>query len=192
MIINNPSLQKEYFPNLILVSGTGRNVGKTTFACSVINHLAKSYNVSAIKISPHKHTISNGSNVLKQISNYRIVEEQDYHTPKDTSRMLRAGARKVYYIQSGDDSLKYVLKDLNEISDRSSPVVCESGALSSVLIPGLFFVISYTGIFQCKQSILNCERKVGKWITINGKSFNTTSRLINFYRNNSLFTFDKV
>ncbi|MBC8488308.1 MAG: hypothetical protein H8D45_19965 [Bacteroidetes bacterium] len=147
MIINRPTLQKEYFPNLILVSGTGRNVGKTTFVCSVINHLSKSCNVAAIKISPHKHTISNNSIILKQFSDYRIVEEQDYNTPKDTSRMLRAGAKKVYYIQSGDGSLGYVLKDIHEISDRNSFIVCESGALRSVLIPGLFFVVSHSGIF---------------------------------------------
>ena len=41
-------------PNLIIVSGTGQNVGKTTFVQSVINKFS-SQNITAIKISPHKH-----------------------------------------------------------------------------------------------------------------------------------------
>lgn len=192
MILDKVSLQKEYFPDLILVSGTGRNVGKTTFACSLISYLARIGNVTAIKISPHKHTISNDSIIFKQYSDYLIIEEKDFHTSKDTSRMLRAGAEKVYYIQSGDESLQYVLKDLHEISDRNSPIVCESGALSSVLIPGLFFIKSHSGILRCTQSALGCEDKVGKWISINGNLHNTKSKLIDFHRNNSHCRFDKV
>jgi hypothetical protein len=92
---------KSRFKDLLLVTGSGRNVGKTTFICSVIagNPLQK---MAAIKITPHFHDPGEGLIPIVENNNFRIFEETNIHSDKDTSRYLQAGARKSYYIQTND------------------------------------------------------------------------------------------
>ncbi len=48
-------MAKINFNNVILISGSGRNCGKTTVACHIISQLAKMGQVTGLKISPHFH-----------------------------------------------------------------------------------------------------------------------------------------
>ena len=45
------------FPNMLIVRGTGRNVGKTLSACNIIKQLAEKHNPVGVKISPHFHSL---------------------------------------------------------------------------------------------------------------------------------------
>ncbi len=45
-------------PNILLIAGTGRNVGKTLLACEIIQQLSKTMAVTAIKTSSHEHPLS--------------------------------------------------------------------------------------------------------------------------------------
>ncbi len=90
------------FPNLLLIAGTGRNSGKTTFACSTIKKVSEIIKVTALKISPHFHGGTESLKMLVGNENFNLYEETSATSDKDSSKMLQAGAVKVYYIETSD------------------------------------------------------------------------------------------
>jgi Ni2+-binding GTPase involved in maturation of urease and hydrogenase len=139
-----PKEDKIRAPGLLLVSGTGRNSGKTTLVCKLIERHHSQYNITAIKISPHIHLPNPSDEAILLEENYAIFRETDPNTGKDSSAMLNAGAREVYYIQAND---KYILKAyerLMTISSSDDLFICESGGLREHVEPDLFLIIHNT------------------------------------------------
>lgn len=128
------------FKDLLLVSGSGRNVGKTTFICEVIasNPLLK---LAAIKITPHFHDPDDGLMPIVVNSNFRIFEETNHFSDKDTSRYLQAGAKKSYFIQTTDSFLKESFQLTSVLLDPDQPFLVESAKLRHILVPELFIFI---------------------------------------------------
>lgn len=126
--------------DLLLVTGSGRNVGKTTFICQVIAHqpLKK---FGAIKISPHFHEPTNGLIPILETSEFRIFEETNRDSDKDTSRYLKSGAVKSYYIQTNDSGLKEAFNLTSVLLDPDLPFLVESARLGQILRPELFIFI---------------------------------------------------
>lgn len=127
---------------LILVGGTGRNVGKTEFVCRLIQQTAELYNVYALKVSaifPDEEVFHGHHGGLLQ--SQRLFEETRFDTPKDTSRMLRAGAKRVFYLQSDDEFIESgYLEFCNQVPEGSI-VICESNSLGYHVKPGLHIII---------------------------------------------------
>lgn len=119
--------------NLILVSGSGRNCGKTTLACSLIKIFSETGKVTGIKTTPHFHLTGEQQQLKEQGPGYRIFIEKDTGTDKDTSRMLRAGAQTVYFVQCTDNGMDNAMESLMRFLPDDGVFVCESGSL------GLFF-----------------------------------------------------
>jgi len=119
--------------DLILVSGSGRNCGKTALACALIKTLSGTEKVTAIKITPHFHFTGGQQQLMEQGPGYRIFVEKDAGTGKDTSRMLRAGAQTVYFVQCADRGVNRAMESLMRFHSTDGVFVCESGSL------GLFF-----------------------------------------------------
>lgn len=140
--------------NILLVSGSGRNSGKTTVACNIIRHLAKTEMIVGLKISPHFHSSGNKQQIVAEEEGYRIFRETDVHTGKDSSRMLSAGATEVYFIQCTDGHLHKVYEQLKKIIPPDHPVVCESGSFASVYQPGLHILIKGIDSDDSKKSYL--------------------------------------
>ncbi len=123
------------YPNILIVRGTGRNVGKTISACKIIERLAKENNPTGIKISAHYHELENAE-FVHQSEEFDIVEEKS-RSNKDSSRMLQAGAEKVFYIQSENSNLAKAFElVVNEI-EPGTPVIVESGGLYDFVEPGI-------------------------------------------------------
>ncbi len=158
-------------PNLLLVAGTGRNVGKTSFACSMIQHLSGKENVIGIKISPHFHKISRQETTLVKNEKFVIIEELDSTSGKDSSRMLQAGADKVFYAQANDDALVEVYVALLKLIPDKTAIVCESGGLRLVVKPGLFFVCKKDVQAEMKDSLRSVKHSVDKFVMLNKNSF---------------------
>ena len=131
---------KKRFKDLLLVTGSGQNVGKTTFICDVIssNPLRK---IAAIKISPHFHEPTKGLVPIVENNDFRIFEETNHHSNKDTSRYLRAGAKKSYLIQTNDSTLKESFQLTSVLLDPDQPFLVESARLGQILNPELFLFI---------------------------------------------------
>lgn len=133
------------FPNLLLVGGTGRNVGKTEFICRLINKMSATHPVYALKISAifPDEGLYHGSHDKGE--GQKLFVETRLDGGKDTSRMLRAGATRVYYLRSEDHLVAQgFLQAMQEIPNNSL-LVCESNSLREYLHPGLAIVVTRPG-----------------------------------------------
>jgi hypothetical protein len=129
-------------PNVLLISGNGRNVGKTTLACRIIAQFSKSISVTGLKISPHFHDFSI-ENVIFKNDNIVIVEENKINQ-KDSSLMLQAGAKNVYFVMVKPERLADELEHIISLLPGHL-VVCEAGGLREFTSPGLFLMVKNKG-----------------------------------------------
>jgi len=129
-------------PNLLLIAGNGRNVGKTFLACKIIEYLSKSTEVTGLKISPHFHAV-NSADVLFENEHFIIVNEKQINT-KDSSVMLQAGAKQVFFLMVKSGFIAEAFEKLQPFLPETF-IVCESANLSEVLTPGLFLFVKRKG-----------------------------------------------
>jgi hypothetical protein len=134
---------EEYWPNVILVSGTGRNVGKTTLCCRLIREWAAKQDVIAIKITSHQHPVKD--NCFYRSEECVISEEFRTDTGKDTARMLESGAKRVFYVQTQYDTLKEAWSLLKQYLPRDTKLIIESAALRELIKPGKFIILTKSG-----------------------------------------------
>ena len=127
-------------PNLLLIAGTGNKSGKTTFACRVIEQFMNE-GVIAVKITPHFHETTPGLLLLSEKAGYSVYEETNSGTGKDTSRMLKAGAKRVLFAKVTDNDLLSAFKSIMEYIPEGAPIVCESPALRYYVEPGIFVIM---------------------------------------------------
>jgi hypothetical protein len=137
-------------PNLLLIAGYGTKSGKTSLACKIIEQF-NNLKITAIKISPHFHETTSGLILISEKEGYAIYEETNREYTKDTSRMLRSGANRVYFAKVWDDKLLDVFNIIMEQIPPDVPVVCESPALRNFITPGLFMIISSSTIVKHKN-----------------------------------------
>ncbi len=126
--------------NILLVSGSGQNVGKTSFIRRVIA-LNAGQKIAAIKITPHFHEPTCGLIPIHVTDNYRIFQETDLNSGKDSSLFLQAGAEKVFYIQTTDAFLKEAFMLVSGELDPEQAVIVESAALRNKLEPAFYIFI---------------------------------------------------
>jgi hypothetical protein len=162
------------FKNILLISGSGRNCGKTTLACNIIRLLSETEDVFALKISPHFHQTGNKQKLIFEGLDYRIFRETDMNSNKDSSRMLKAGAKDVFFIQSEDNKLIDVYDSLKKHLPENSPIVCESGSFANVFKPGYHILVKANSEGQTKKSFSTNLDKAN--IIVSQKDF-TTERL---------------
>ncbi|MCX6330957.1 MAG: hypothetical protein NTZ85_15755 [Bacteroidia bacterium] len=126
--------------NLLLIAGTGNKSGKTTFACRVIEQF-RGIGIIGIKITPHFHETTPGLVLMSEKPGYSIYEETNPELSKDTSRMLKAGASKVFFAKVTDENLLAAFKEIMKHIPTGNPIVCESPALRYYIDPGLFIIM---------------------------------------------------
>jgi hypothetical protein len=132
------------FPNLLIIAGTGNKSGKTTIACRIIEQF-RDMKIVSIKITPHFHETTPGLILFKEAPGYSVYEERNPGTEKDTSRMLRAGASKVYFAKVTGDTLHEIFKTIVEAVPKGIPLICESPAMAKQVKPGLLIIMSAPG-----------------------------------------------
>ena len=133
----------EKMPRLLLIAGTGRDCGKTTFACDVIRRFKDIVPLIAVKISPHRHPLLQGGPVITDDEDPYIAEETSLSTGKDSSRMLAAGAHRSYFIMASDERLLTAFDNVVSLGGKDSFYICESGGLRRYIKPGLFIFIKH-------------------------------------------------
>jgi hypothetical protein len=142
-------------PNLLLIAGTGTKSGKTSMACKLIEQF-REYNITAIKITPHFHETTPGLRTVCEEPGYIIYEETKSDTAKDTSRMLRAGAGKVYFAKVTDNQLLAVFNKLMGLIPEDIPIVCESPALRNYVDPGVLIIMT-SGLIHNNKNISHLQ-----------------------------------
>ena len=136
--------------NLLLIAGTGTKSGKTTMACRIIEEFPELH-ITGIKITPHFHETTAGLLPIAEGKGYSIFEESDAGSFKDTSRMLKAGAHKVYFAKVWDDQLFEVFNEIMKLIPPATPVICESPALRNFVEPGVFILMTSDTINKQKD-----------------------------------------
>ncbi|HJO94784.1 MAG TPA: molybdenum cofactor guanylyltransferase [Victivallales bacterium] len=163
--------------NIALIGAADRNVGKTEFACSLINRYSNSRKVVAVKVTTVKESNGkcprggDGCGVCSSLlGEYSITEETDAESKKDTSRMLRAGADKVYWLRVLSTGLmngfKELLAKIHKENGTDLCIVCESNSLRKVLKPGIFLVLNRAGNEKIKPSCKEVMHYADKFINL--------------------------
>ncbi len=146
-------------PDFIIIGSTGRNTGKTEFACRLIERYAKTnkiYGVKVVTIDPDEGNCPRGGKgcgvctSLKK--NFEIIEENQILPGKDTSRMLAAGAIKVFMLKVNQHALEEGINAFIKLVPDDTLVVCESNSVRKVVDPGLFLVIKNVREKRIKES----------------------------------------
>lgn len=132
------------YPNILLVAGSGRNVGKTSLVCSII-HKFRNHHITAIKVSPHRHKLDTNHNLLIENGMFQVIVETKSEGYKDSSRMLKAGAEKVLYIQCDDQYIEAAFRSAMNFIDVNGLLVVESGGMRRILKPGMFLFLTAFG-----------------------------------------------
>ena len=141
--------------NLLIVAGSGRNVGKTEFACRLIEKFSRTSDVYGLKVSavyPDEEIYHGGHGPAGGAEH--LIEERRLDQDKDTSRMLRAGARRVFYLQGDDARLKDGFKQFRSLIPAGAAVVCESGSLWQFVQPGLLVLVTAGGTVKPRSAAL--------------------------------------
>lgn len=143
---------REFYPNILLISGSRRNTGKTILACNIIQKWKEQEYIIAIKISAHNHDSATPLNLLHTEEGFTIWEEKT-KTHKDSGRFLEAGAAKVFYIEASDDKFLDAFRFVLNLQGKGSLIICESGGLVKFIQPGVMLFI------QHKDELIDTEKE---------------------------------
>lgn len=145
-------------PNLLLIGGNTRHIGKTTLTCDIIRTFSSSFQISALKVTSiypndKKH---HGKHELLQGKDFNITAEININNPKDTSKMLLAGASDSYYIQAMEHAVAQAWQEFLKIVPSNHLMICESRSLRRIVKPGLFIYL--------KSSRVQEEKPYSLWL----------------------------
>jgi hypothetical protein len=133
----------------MVIGSTGRNSGKTEFACAVIRALHRQHPIIGIKLT----AVTDGEAVCPRggggcgacaglDADYRISEEQGQEAGKDTARMLASGARRALWVRCRRDRMHAAVGALLARLDPGTLVVAESNSLAQAVEPDVFLMVT--------------------------------------------------
>lgn len=156
---------------IVLLAGSGQNVGKTTFACQLIERIISlGEKVYSVKISPHFHE-ENPEKTIYKDENYILSLESQKDSGKDSSRMLKAGAQESFFLQVKDNYLKEGFNYLLSFIPKDVFLVIESGGLRNIIHPALFFFMKNEDSKILKESSKKHGAEADRIIHFNGSDF---------------------
>jgi len=136
------------YPHMLLIGSSRRNIGKTHLATSIIRRNRSITDIIGLKITTIEEktkTCPHGNencSVCSEIEgNYLIREEKDGSLEKDTSLLLKAGAKKVYWLIVLEDKLDEGARALLNVIPADSVIVAESNRFRLAVQPGLFLML---------------------------------------------------
>jgi molybdopterin-guanine dinucleotide biosynthesis protein A len=164
--------------NMLMIGSSGSNVGKTELACSLLRKLGSDHRIVGVKVTAIEAKDGScprggqGCGVCSSMdAEYRITEETDRRSRKDTGRLLAAGAGKVYWLRVMRTHLCQGLTALLETVGRDTVVICESNSLRQVVEPGLFLIVDRTNRKPWKHSAQQVRQHADRIVLSDGESF---------------------
>ena len=110
---------------VIVIGGSGRNVGKTSLVCGVISALPE-FRWIAVKITSHEHGVAEP-----------VWEERDAGQGTDTARYLAAGAQRAFLVTTEDAELPIRIAELQAKIGPDAHLIFESNRIVEWLQPQL-------------------------------------------------------
>ncbi len=166
-------------PRSVMIGSTGRNTGKTEFACAMIRTLIRRCRVFAVKVTTiYQGRVScvrgdEGCGVCTSMEcEWLLTEEFDRRRAKDTSRMLAAGAERVWWLRVRQGSLADAARELTRLVPEDGVLVFESNSMRRVCEPDLFFMLGDPERGQMKESARSALKEVDRIVTFDGRNFN--------------------
>jgi hypothetical protein len=129
-----------------MIGGNARHAGKTTLACSVIHKFSDKHPIIGLKVTsvyPGDDEF-HGDHPDEPSTDWTIMEETQLYSEKDTSRMLQAGATRVFYIRTQESSFGEAYQHFLKRFANDTLVVCESRSLRKLVKPGIFLLMMRT------------------------------------------------
>lgn len=167
-------------PNILLIGAAGRNTGKTTLACRVIENISKDTPLIAAKVTTIAERDSKcprggeGCGACSSLEgDFQITRETDSDSNKDTARLLQAGAKEVYWLRTQKDCLKDAATALLETIGPDIPCVIESNSLRLVAQPSLFIMTKDADTSEYKPSAKDVADLADIMLKFNGTTFDT-------------------
>ena len=150
---------------IVVVGGSGKDVGKTGVVCAVISAL-REYEWTAVKITGHDYP-AGGSN--ESSAALVIREETRAGEETDTARFLRAGAKRALLVTRVGDEVP-----MDEIraalgSDRN--VIFESNRILDAVKPDV--CLALVGGDERKASFVRLMRAADAVLTVQGSAAET-------------------
>lgn len=168
---------------LLLIGSTGRNSGKTEFACSLLARFGTDFPVVGVKatvIRSREDTCPRGGEgcgVCASLEGeFCITEEMDRHGPKDTSRLLRAGATRVFWLRVMRAHMAEGFSALRSLIGEDAIVVCESNSLRHVVEPDVFLMVHNQGNAAPKPTAAAVAGRVDRTVVSDGRGFDLELR----------------
>ncbi|MFC2167950.1 hypothetical protein ACFLRW_03115 [Acidobacteriota bacterium] len=165
------------YPHMLLIGSSGRHIGKTFLATSLIRKNRSITDIIGLKITTiEKKTDScphgnESCSVCSEIEgNYLIREEKDGSLEKDTSLLLKAGAKKVYWLIVLENKLGEGARALLDIIPADSVIVAESNRFRLAVQPGLFLML-INPQKKIKESANRVQKFADLIIETDGKQF---------------------
>jgi len=163
---------------MLLLGSAGRNSGKTEFACSVLRTFARNRKIIGMKVTVIRRTDGTcprggkGCGVCSSLEgDFCITEETNRSSGKDTSRLLDAGADRVFWLRVMSSRMTEGLTALIAIMGGNVVSVCESNSLRQVVRPGLFLMIKDKGSAVYKASAEAVRKYTDRIVLSDGRSF---------------------
>lgn len=139
---------RQRLPGWLLIGSTGRNSGKTEFACAIIRAFRAAYPVVGVKVTAIVEGESTcprggaGCGVCAALEgDFEIGEETGEHPGKDTARMRESGAHRVFWVRCRRRRMQAAIAALLPRLDPGALVVAESNSLAQAVEPDLFLMI---------------------------------------------------
>ncbi|MFC1637369.1 molybdenum cofactor guanylyltransferase, partial [Planctomycetota bacterium] len=142
-----------------------------------LRQYSQSHNIVGIKVTPiaagdtQCPRDGKGCRVRSSLDGaYTVIEETNTDSNKDTARLLRAGASRVFWLRVFKERLQEGLTALLDIVEPGAVSICESNLLRQVVEPGLFLMITSPEPNRWKSSALKVKEHADKIIfSENGK-----------------------
>jgi hypothetical protein len=129
-------------PKFIIISGSGKRVGKTHMATALIRAFSMKFPLLALKVSPHVHDSLGNTRLTATSEGIRIFQDLGPHH-KNSGQFLEAGASQSFFMETDDEHLPKAFDIfMKECNPGNYPVICESGALGNLISPGILIFIS--------------------------------------------------
>jgi len=163
---------------MLMIGSAGSNVGKTELACTILGKFGNNHNIVGIKVTTIKDKDGQcprggkGCGVCSSLEgNFCITEETNRTSGKDTSRLLAAGAGRVFWIRVLKEHLVEGITALLEAIDPEAVSICESNSLRQIVEPGLFLMVRKKDSNAWKSSARDVIKYADRIVVSDGSSF---------------------
>jgi len=150
---------------IVVVGGSGKDVGKTALVCAVIAALPD-FGWTAVKITGHDYAPSRDPRQTSSAVTAVVCEETQAGQGTDTARYLAAGAKRALLVtRSGD---RVPIAEIRAALGNDRNVIFESNRIVEELKPDL--CLALTGVDEKKPSFDRLLRSAHALVTVGGET----------------------